>query len=358
MMTCQWHWCSVALTLSIPLEQECHRSTPAAPQVGQSNTRRVDIPGTVAIAAMTLLSSESLSSHHCPRRCQSRLSLRLLFPIITSLPRLSDEAEYYPSLADLLVTACYERDLPSAKAAVADGASVNEEGTARGVGALLPLAAAVFWQHIELVVWLLSLGADPNGDMVMWQGACKSTAGILQLLIDVGGDVNRESGGRPPLFPAVEGFNSEDNVRVLLAQPSLDLTIKSDGKTPEQYARARHRLALADVIAQEVSGGRSTVPSHHSSASHCVGVAVVYRSRDERRWYDLCCVRFNCACYAASLTGFAVVVTLRQSAQQVTREVELVDAASVARLVRVVLQSRCLDRAIITFVLTMCMLWW
>ena len=73
------------------------------------------------------------------------------------------------------------------------------------------------------------------------------------LLIDAGGDVNRESGGWPPLFAAVL-FNEPDNVRVLLAQPSLDFTIKFEGKTPEQYARDKGRPALEDMIAQEVSG--------------------------------------------------------------------------------------------------------
>ena len=75
-----------------------------------------------------------------------------------------------------------------------------------------------------MVVWLLSLGADPNGDEVMYYGARGSTADILQPLIDAGGDVNRKSRGEP-LLHAVHG-SSEDNVRVLLGQPSLDCTIK------------------------------------------------------------------------------------------------------------------------------------
>ena len=88
----------------------------------------------------------------------------------------------------------------------------------------------------------------------MVNGAYHSTAAILQLLIDAGGDVNRESRGQSPMYDAVLA-NSEDNVRVLLAQPSLDLTITYEGKTPDQYSRDwGERPAVADMIAREVSG--------------------------------------------------------------------------------------------------------
>ena len=135
-----------------------------------------------------------------------------------------------PSLADRLVTACANGDLPSAEAAYADGATANEKGTTPGWGVVRPLLAAVKRKHYDVVVWLLSHGADPNGDAVMTSGVAHSTVDILQLLIDAGGDVNRESYGEPPLFPALR-YKREDKVRVLLAQPSLDFTIKYDGKT-------------------------------------------------------------------------------------------------------------------------------
>ena len=102
-------------------------------------------------------------------------------------------------------------------------------------------------------MWLLSHGADPNGYDVMYYGTRYSTAGILLLLIDAGGDVNREIFAGPPLFPAVWGRNSEDNVRVLLTQPCLDFTIKYNGNTPEDFARTYGTPAVADMIAQEVS---------------------------------------------------------------------------------------------------------
>ena len=142
-----------------------------------------------------------------------------------------------------------------------------------------------------MVVWLLSHGADPNGDVVMYNGAWCSTADILELLIDAGGDVNRMSAGEPPLFTVLDLNNCEDKVRVLLAQPSLDCTIKYCGKTPEEFARNKCKPALADMIAQEVSGKlfrRSCFARFAAAADSVCGVAMADRWRDERRWYDQC----------------------------------------------------------------------
>ena len=159
------------------------------------------------------------------------------------------------SLAARLSTACASGDLPSAKAAVADGASVNEKGRVPGWGgSVLPLTTAVSERHFEVVVWLLSHGADPNGDKVMFHNAYNSTATILQLLIDAGGDVNRKSGGAAPLIWAILGFSREDNVRALLTQLSLDFTVKNNGRTPEQYACDYGTPVVVDIIAHEVSG--------------------------------------------------------------------------------------------------------
>ena len=160
-----------------------------------------------------------------------------------------------PSLADRLATAGWSGDLPSVEAAIADGASVNEEGLAPGWTVTLPpLAVAAFKKHDAVVVWLLSHGADPNGSAVMYHCIWHCTADMLQVLIDTGGDVNVENGGERPLFTAVRD-NSVDKVRVLLAQPSLDLAITNeDGAPPDRYARDWSMLGLADMIAQEVSG--------------------------------------------------------------------------------------------------------
>ena len=175
-------------------------------------------------------------------------------PVVPPFAHMSSSGAA-PSLADRLVTACDNGDLPSAKAAVADGASVNEKGKPPAWSfALLSLAATAYRQHHDVAVWLLSHGADPNGHKVMYYGARYSTAVILQLLIDAGGDVNRESVGQPPLWHAVRGNNRQANARVLLAQPSLDFAVVCYGERPEQFARNEGKPALADMIAQEVSG--------------------------------------------------------------------------------------------------------
>ena len=195
---------------------------------------KVSQPGKIAeiLASLTRL---------CPCRCMS-----------SSGPS--------PSLADRLVTACLMGDLLSAKATVADGASVNEQGMVpRWSSTVQPLTAALSSDYDDVVVWLLSLGADQSDDRVMWFGAYKSTAATLQLLIDAGGDVNRTCHGEPPLIAAVDGNNREDVVRVLLAQPSLDFTIKCNDVTSEQYAHDYGAPAAADMITQEVSAGGSGV---------------------------------------------------------------------------------------------------
>ena len=168
------------------------------------------------------------------------------------------------SPADMLLAACWRGDLPSIEAAVAAGARVTGEEQACAVTsrpsptavhrpAVLPLAAAVAWKHYAVVVWLLANGADPNGEDVLYRAARWSTAGILQVLIDAGGDVNLAVSGAPPLVWAV-GDNREDNVRVLLAQPCLACSVTCDGETPEQYARESGSPDIADLIAAEVSG--------------------------------------------------------------------------------------------------------
>ena len=122
--------------------------------------------------------------------------------------------------------------------------------------AWFPLAEAVAQRHHDVVVWLLSLGADPNGHAVLWYGAYYSTGAILQLLVDAGGDVNQITWGEPLLFAEVRD-NKQDYMRLLLAQPSLDLTVTGFCETPEQYAH--RKPALAAMIAQEVSGRRPVV---------------------------------------------------------------------------------------------------
>ena len=173
--------------------------------------------------------------------------------------RLSGGLPSTSPLADRLVTACHTGDLPSAQAAVADGASIEAVGKILVPGwhcTMDPLAAAVFNGHRAVVVWLLSLGTSPTRGQVMWFGAGNSTPDILQLLIDAGGDVNRKSGGLvPPLFTAVCERRKGDNVRVLLAQPCLDFTTTYQGQSAEQYARGWSDPAVVKSLKNEVSVG-------------------------------------------------------------------------------------------------------
>ena len=102
---------------------------------------------------------------------------------------------------------------------------MNGKGVANG-GMWLPLVAAVSLGNFDLVVWLLSQGADPNADGVMLFGARNSTAAILELLIDAGADVNTESGGVPPLTAAsllCATGDQYEKLRVMLAQPDLNI---------------------------------------------------------------------------------------------------------------------------------------
>ena len=165
------------------------------------------------------------------------------------------------SLASQLVSACVRGDVLACEAAVASGACVNEAAIVTDASdPILPLYAAVRNGRHDVVVWLLSHGADPNGDRVMWAAAADDAADTLRALIGAGGDVNGDSGGDPPLFTAIYG-NSDVGVTVLLEQPSLDLSKTDRGRLPEQFARELSWVSpgIADVIAREVMVGR--VPS-------------------------------------------------------------------------------------------------
>ena len=82
-----------------------------------------------------------------------------------SCPRRTDmSSSAFRSPADRRATACRNDDLPTAKAAVAEGASVNENGEAPGwLSKVLPLAIALHKQLYDAALWLLTHGADPNG---------------------------------------------------------------------------------------------------------------------------------------------------------------------------------------------------
>ena len=176
------------------------------------------------------------------------LQFTLVKPLRRSISPMASGATRW-LLAERLVTACDQGDLPCAKAAVADGGSVNVKNRL----GVLPLEKAVLKRDRGIVVWLLSLGADPNGGRVMASSARHGSADVLQLLIDAGGDVCCVS--RYPALEHAVSSSDPDKVRVLLAVPTLDVTEAHLGRAPEQYARDEGKSALADEIAQEVSSG-------------------------------------------------------------------------------------------------------
>ena len=85
----------------------------------------------------------------------------------------------------------------------------------------------------------------------MYYGVDRSTTAILQLLIDAGGNPDRDGRARLLTYVAVDAFR-RDSLQVLLAQPCLDCTVAHKGITAEYYARRNRRSALADMVASEV----------------------------------------------------------------------------------------------------------
>jgi hypothetical protein len=118
---------------------------------------------------------------------------------------------------------------------------------------------AVRFERRELVVALLAAGADANqmnnlGTTSAFAGAAFSTAGILQLLINGGGNVNeQDTYGQTPLIAVVLGNKGDAAVRLqmLLACPELDLGAKYEGKTGEEWAAKLGYMELAVAIAEE-----------------------------------------------------------------------------------------------------------
>ena len=160
--------------------------------------------------------------------------------------------------------------MASAAAAVADGARVIEQGIAPcWKWPVSPMWAAVRNKHLDIVVFLLAHGVDPNscrdddrsGLTFVGLAAGISSPEVLQLLIDAGGDVNKGLERSNPLCGTLcSKYADEGNVRVLLAEPSLDLARATwIGKAPERYAPEWLKPGAGDMIAMEVWHGRGVV---------------------------------------------------------------------------------------------------
>jgi ankyrin repeat protein len=141
-------------------------------------------------------------------------------------------------------------------AAVAKGIPVNGRHSKWGCTAL---HWAVCLERCDVVVALLAAGADPNvkdpdGRTSVREGAKWSTADILQLLIDSGGNVNEPpNNGCTPLIALVRLGDGDAATRleVLLACIELDLDVEYEGKTAEEWAVHMCHVELASAIAQE-----------------------------------------------------------------------------------------------------------
>ena len=165
--------------------------------------------------------------------------------------------------AGRLARACGSGKLAAVLSALADGADVTEAAVVPGWQVPVhPLFVAVYKQHIDIVVALLSHGADPNSYGVMKAAGWRSTPPILQLLLDAGGDVNRPCVGRTPLGWCTIWSPDTDvtgRVEVLLSQPWLNLDDACDGKPMEECFVDGCKVALADRVVEEVRCPRSLV---------------------------------------------------------------------------------------------------
>ena len=157
-------------------------------------------------------------------------------------------------LADRLVVACRNGDVPGARAAIADGALVNDKGMAEGwTGKAYPMWLAVYYRNPYIVALLLSHGADTSP--VMDTAAYYGNATVLQLLIDAGGDVNQKdpSGTWLPLFGAIRrGRSDMKRAKIILSHPSADLHVLHHGQTTVQFARQYNNEPIAVALEQEV----------------------------------------------------------------------------------------------------------
>ena len=113
--------------------------------------------------------------------------------------------------------------------------------------------SATMVQH-EVISLLLGRGTDPSHPRVMLC-AMWNTPEALQLVLDAGGDPNAATGSDRPIFAALRSvWKREEKLRLLLQQPTLDLTLRNDvGETAEQNAWRLLEPGLATAIAVEVS---------------------------------------------------------------------------------------------------------
>ena len=165
------------------------------------------------------------------------------------------------SSQDRLLAACQQPHhdpdsvLAAVAAALADGASVNDEGAAVGMYPReTALSMAVMTDQHAVVSYLLSRGANPSGRPLVLACGQKSAA-LVQLLLTAECDVNAPVNGETPLFYAIASdIECADKVEALLGQQSLNLKATNRlGMLAEDEALALYKPHIAVRIAKEVS---------------------------------------------------------------------------------------------------------
>ncbi len=163
---------------------------------------------------------------------------------------------------DQLAVHCHQRRWAEVRDAILAGCPLGYQHRA---GGLTLLHLATDGCDLPTVLLALQHGADPNapdqqGGTPLMDAAWSGTADIMRALIAAGGDVTVVDGGGETLAIALvkHGQGREDPVlrlRVLLEQRRLDLgRTCAQGRTAEEWARAKGAHGLADMIAFEVCG--------------------------------------------------------------------------------------------------------
>ncbi|KAL0279672.1 UNVERIFIED_CONTAM: hypothetical protein PYX00_001177 [Menopon gallinae] len=97
-----------------------------------------------------------------------------------------------------------------------------------------PLHRACYSDHVEIVDYLLSIGADYSAQTEdLWQplhsACCWNNAFCAAKLLEAGADINAASkGGQTPLHLAASFGNAKETLQLLLMNPKLKPDLKND----------------------------------------------------------------------------------------------------------------------------------
>ena len=177
---------------------------------------------------------------------------------------LSGVCSIHWTTQEKLLRHCYEGKLDAVKAALAQGASVNDDASTCTDGGKRsrPLVAAIEREHTAILHHLLSLGAQASfADPAIMLAAVKAPLHILDSVITAGGDVNKTSRAhawKSPLFELLENGSkpqAKEKLQRLLVEPVLDLGKVTNAyfdATPAQHAILYRHSDFAAMIEDEV----------------------------------------------------------------------------------------------------------